>query len=128
MSCLQNGLFRYPISSFRSFLKAKTTPHVSKTAPLCRSFDNPKQGHFCPSYWGQKKLISRRAELAPRIVLYFTQRNSPILGAETNLFDLQCSYGGSGGKVGVKLKTNFQCEKPIRKANLYFVLLQDCSG
>ena len=40
------------------------------------------------------------------------------MGAETNLFDLQCSYGGSGGKVGVTLKTNFQCEKPIRKANL----------
>ena len=55
----------------------------------------------------KKKLLSRRAELAPRIVLYFTRRNSPILGAETNLFDLQCSYGGSGGKVGVKLKTKF---------------------
>ena len=55
----------------------------------------------------KKKLLSRRAELAPRIVLYFTRRNSPTLGAETNLFDLQCSYGGSGGKVGVKLKTKF---------------------
>ena len=63
---------------------------------------------------GRKQLISRRAELVPKIVMYVTQRNGPILGAETDLFVLQYSHGCSRGKVGVKLKYNFQSKNRLK--------------
>ena len=78
----------------------------------------PKQSPYVVVLTTLKRAISARltgakitpfqAKLAPKIVLYVIQRNGPILGAEINLFDLQCSRGGSGGKVGVKLKNNFR--------------------
>ena len=35
------------------YLMLNKTLQIGKTVPLCRSFDNPKEGHFCPSYWGE---------------------------------------------------------------------------
>ena len=46
---------------------------------------------FQPCLQGPEQLHSKGAELAPKIVLYFTHRNGPILGAKTDLFDLQCN-------------------------------------
>ena len=95
-----------------NLLKAKTIPHVSKAVPLCRSFGNTKEGHFCPSYWA-KTTHFQKGRISTKIVLYVTQRNGPILGAETDLFVLQYSHGCSRGKVGVKLKYNFQSKNRL---------------
>ena len=44
---------------------------------------------FQPCLLVPKQLHSKGAELAPKAVLYFTHRNGLILGAKTDLFDLQ---------------------------------------
>ena len=56
------------------------------------SFRLPYEGLFQPRLLGPKQLHSKWAKLASKIVLYFTHRNGPILGAKTDLFDLQCVY------------------------------------
>ena len=53
------------------------------------SFWLPHTGLFQPCLLGSKQLHSKRAELAPKLVLYFTHRNGPIF----DLFDLQCNVG-----------------------------------
>ena len=81
-------------STISTPLKTKTTPHFSKIAPLCIRFGYLIQGYFSPVYWDQNnsipKGLKKAPKIAPKIVLYFTHRNGPILGAKTDLFDLQC--------------------------------------
>ena len=71
--------------------KTKTTPHFSKIAPLCIRFGYLIQGYFSPVYRA-KTTPFQRGWISPKNSMYFTQRNGPILGAKTDLFDLQCIY------------------------------------
>ena len=63
-----------------------------QNSPSLYSFRPPYKGLFLPCFMGPKRLYSKRAKLAPKIVLYFTHRNGPIFGSKTDLFDLQCSH------------------------------------
>ena len=49
------------------------------------------RGLFLPRSLGPKRLRSKWATLAPKILLYFIHRNGPIFGAKTDLLDLECS-------------------------------------
>ena len=49
------------------------------------------RGLFLPRLLGPKRLHSKWATLAPKILLYFIHRNGPIFGAKRDLFDLECS-------------------------------------
>ena len=62
----------------------QNSPFASSLWPLNR-------GLFLPRSLGPKRLHSKWATLAPKIVLYFTHRNGPIFGAKTDLLDLECS-------------------------------------
>ena len=72
--------------------KNQNNPPFSQNSPTVYSFRLPYTGLFQPYSLGPKQLHSKRAELAQKLVLYFTHRNGPILGAKTDLFDLQCSF------------------------------------
>ena len=71
----------------------QNNPSFFQNSPSVYSFWLPHTGLFQPCLLGPKLLHSKRAELAPKIVLYFTHQNGPILGAKTDLdlFDLQCN-------------------------------------
>ena len=61
---------------------------LSQNSPVMKSFQLSHTGPFLPFFLEPKQLFSGRAKLAPKTGLYFTHRKGPILGAETNPFDL----------------------------------------
>ena len=73
-----------PIRNQNYSLFFQNSPFASSLWPLNR-------GLFLPRSLGPKRLHSKWATLAPKIVLYFTHRNGPIFGAKTDLLDLECS-------------------------------------
>ena len=74
-----------PIRNQNYSLFFQNSPFASSLWPLNR-------GLFLPRSLGPKRLHSKWATLAPKIVLYFTHRNGPIFGAKTDLLDLECRY------------------------------------
>ena len=72
-----------PIRNQNYSLFFQNSPFASSLWPLNR-------GLFLPRSLGPKRLHSKWATLAPKIVLYFTHRNGPIFGAKTDLLDLEC--------------------------------------
>ena len=67
-----------PIRNQNYSLFFQNSPFASSLWPLNR-------GLFLPRSLGPKRLHSKWATLAPKIVLYFTHRNGPIFGAKTDL-------------------------------------------
>ena len=71
-------------------LKNQNYPPFFQNSSFASSFRLSFTGLFLPSLLGPKQLYFTWAKLDPKIVLYFTHRNGPIFGSETDLFDLQC--------------------------------------
>ena len=72
-----------PIRNQNYSLFFQNSPFASSLWPLNR-------GLFLPRSLGPKRLHSKWATSAPKIVLYFTHQNGPIFGAKTDLLDLEC--------------------------------------
>ena len=91
MKRLQKSFFGHPREPFQPLSKPKQPPIFPKYL-LCVFVSATSYRAISALFTGPKQLHSKGAELAPKIVLYFTQRNGPILRTKIDLFYLQCIY------------------------------------